>query len=231
MLKTGNIWKKSNKSRTQVVRRVCEALEHRYGYSRLGNPENPLDDLIYIIISNKTTPEMTAKIYSLIKKNFLTWDKLLNASLIELKSILEPAGLAGVKSQQIISALKKIKNDFGHCAIDILNAKSDHEVQNYLVSLPGVSEKVAKCVMMYTMDRKVLPVDSHVHRIANRLGWVSRKRSDQCHAELEAIVPPNRRYAFHVDCILHGRSVCRPKEPKCKECCIYRHCEYAKNID
>jgi endonuclease-3 len=83
-------------------------------------------------------------------------------------------------------------------------------------------------VAMYTMGAKVLPVDAHVHRVATRLGWTARKRADQCHEELEFVVPPNWRYVFHVGCVLHGRSICRPKQPRCLKCCVNRYCEYFK---
>lgn len=208
------------------MRRVCEALERSYGRPRLGNPEEPLDDLIYIIVSNKTSPEMAQRTYARIKREFATWDDVLGSPASALQSLLQPAGLATVKSQQIRAALQKIEKDFGSCDLSQIQERSESEAQEYLVSLRGVSEKIAKCVMMYTMGANVLPVDSHVHRIAKRLGWTARKRADQCHDELEALVPPKRRYAFHVDCILHGRSICRPGKSACDKCCTSRRCAY-----
>lgn len=225
------IWSRPPRVRAQIVRRVCEALERDYGWARLGNPEDPLDDLVYIIISNKTSPEMAQRTYARVKHEFVSWDEVLGSPASTLQSLLQSAGLATVKSQQIRAALQKIKKDFNSCDLNQLQGKSEGEIRQYLVSLPGVSEKVAKCVMMYTMGANVLPVDGHVHRIAKRLGWTSRRRADQCHDELEALVPPKRRYTFHVDSILHGRSICRPKNPVCDRCCISRHCAYFKSVD
>jgi len=224
--RTGVVWSKPPRVRAQIVRRVCEALERTNGRPRFGNPVDPLDDLIYIIVSNKTSPSIAQQTYARMKREFAVWDDALASPPSALQSLLETAGLATVKSQQIRAALEKISSDFGSCDLTQLKARSEREVQDYLVSLPGASDKVAKCVMMYTMDADVLPVDSHVHRIAKRLGWTSRKRADQCHDELEALVPPHRRYALHVDCILHGRSVCRPRGPACARCCISRHCAF-----
>ncbi len=226
---TGTIWKKNSRTRAQIVRRVCEALETEYGRPRLGNPKESMDDLIYIIISNKTSPAIAQSTYARIKDRFDTWDDALAVSTLTLQELLRPAGLANVKSHQINKSLKRISINFGSCDLGGLCKIPIDEVRNYLVSLPGVSDKVAKCVMMYTMDAEVLPVDSHVHRIANRLGWTSRKRPDQCHDELEALVSAKRRYAFHVDCILHGRSVCRPQNPHCDSCCISRHCAWCQS--
>jgi len=229
--RTGQIWLKSAPSRSQIVRRVCEALEKNYGKPRLGNPCEPIDNLIYIIISNKTSPKVAKKTYERVKQEFSTWNELPYSPVSSLKSLLKPAGLASVKSEQIFRALSKIKSEFDTCSLNHLIGKHESDIQKYLISLPGVSEKVAKCVMMYTMDIDILPVDSHVHRITRRLGWTARKRADQCHEELEDLVPPKRRYAFHVDCIMHGRTICRPKNPNCKRCCISHHCIYNEMIE
>jgi endonuclease III len=224
--KSGLIWDEDSLVRGQRVRRVCEALEQRYGRPRLDNPTEVLDDLVFVALSNKSSPKMARRIYTELKKKFETWDEVLRSRPHVLVSVLKPAGLSSVKARQIRGALSRIKKDLGSCNLNSLIDKSHIEAERYLVSLPGVSLKVAKCVMLYTMLANVLPVDAHVHRVAGRLGWTSRKRADQCHDELEALVPPKRRFAFHVDCILHGRLICRPKNPKCEECCVSRNCDY-----
>ncbi len=206
------------------MRRVCEALEKTHGLSRFGNPMDPVDDLVYIIISNKTSPGRAQETYMHLKRFFGTWENLLNSTSLELRLVLQPAGLATVKSRQIRAALTMIKRDFGACDLATLRDWRQDAIKGYLIALPGVSEKVAKCVMMYTMGAQVLPVDSHVHRMARRLGWTERNRADESHAELEALVPPNRRFAFHVGCIAHGRAICRPKLPACEDCCIGKYC-------
>jgi len=226
--KTGAIWDKPKRQCSQIVRRVCEALERKYGKPRHGNPEDPLDDLIFIILSNKTSPKTARRIYEYIKNLYPNWDNALIESPENLRSAILPAGLATVKSIQIHSALNAIQNDLGCCDLNPLRGLPDEQLENYLTSLPGVSQKVAKCVMMYTFGSKVLPVDSHVHRISNRLGWTSRKRADQCHKELEELIPPKRRYALHVNCISHGRLICRPMKPNCESCLIIRNCDYFK---
>ena len=145
-----------------------------------------------------------------------------------LRSLLRPAGLSVIKSRHIRAAFRSIKESFGVCDLSPLKGLAPEAAQDYLVGLPGVSEKVAKCVMMYTLGAAVLPVDTHVHRISGRLGWTARKRADQCHAELEALVPPILRRDFHVACVAHGRKVCRPLNPLCHECPISRYCTFFK---
>ena len=224
--RTGTIWRKPVRVRLRHVEAVCEAFRQSYGTPRLGNPKEPLDDLVSIVVSNKTSPVMARVVYMRLKGRFKKWGDVLASPFGALRSILKPAGLSKVKSQQLRGTLRRIKKDFGACNLRGLRGKSEKEIHEYLTSLPGVSDKVAKCVAMYTMGAKVLPVDAHVHRVATRLGWTARKRADQCHEELESLVPPNWRYAFHVGCVLHGRTICRPMRPRCLECCVNHYCAY-----
>jgi len=211
------------------VRKVCRILEAEYGRPRLGNPRDPLDDLIYIVLSNKTTPTTATRVFRQLKTSFPKWSDLIAAKSSTVQAILRPAGLSHVKTAQIRAALRKIKRDFGNCDLSALRKLATADAEEYLCSLAGVSEKVAKCVLMYTLGSKVLPVDAHLHRIAVRLGWTERKRADQCHDELEAIVSPNLRFALHVDSIVHGRLTCRPQAPLCGACCIRKFCDFHRN--
>lgn len=229
--KTGLVWDRGARSRGQNVRRVCEALDSAYETDRLGNPDEPLDDLVFIILSNKTSPEMARRVYASIRRRFPRWDDVLTSPPSALESLVKPAGLSRVKSRQIRGGLRQIREDFGCCDLAPLRGRSRDSIEQYLLGLPGVSAKVAKCVMMWTLGAEVLPVDSHVHRVAGRLGWTARKRADQCHEELEALVPPHRRASFHVECVLHGRAVCRPTSPECDDCCIRCYCRYHEEED
>jgi endonuclease-3 len=224
--KTGAIWRKRPSIRAKMVRGVCDSLKLRYGTPRFGNPRDPLDDLIYIILSNKTTPGTARSTYDRLRKRFQKWDDVLDAPNSVLRSLIRPAGLSTVKSRHIRAALRSLKKRFGACDLTGLKQLDGRAVEDYLVGLPGVSEKVAKCVMMYTLGLPVLPVDTHVFRVSSRLGWTARRRADQCHAELEALIPAMLRRNFHVACIAHGREICRPLAPLCRKCCVNRYCDY-----
>jgi endonuclease-3 len=199
-------------------------MEAEYGRPRLGNPRRPIDDLFFVMVSNRTAPATAAPTFRSLKKQYPRWEALAHARLRQIERVLRPAGLSAKKAEQMRGIARQLLADFGRCTLAPLSRMSDDAVRGYLTSLPGVSDKVALCVMMYTMDRDVLPVDVHVHRIARRLGWVNKKRADQCHDLLAALVPPQRRYAFHVDCIQHGRRMCAPRRPRCAECRIAQHC-------
>ncbi len=220
---SGQIWQGVPTARRQAVRNVCERLLATYGRPRLGNPRVPLDDLVYLVVSNKTNARTASRVYHALKKHFPSWDMAVGQKHT-LRKILAPAGLSSVKSSQLARTFQRIKRDMGECDLRLLRKAPAESAESYLRSLPGVSTKVAKCVMLYTMNSPVLPVDTHVYRIASRLGWTARKRADQCHEELEALVPRAKRLVFHVGCIVLGRTVCLPGQPRCGECCINRYC-------
>jgi len=95
-----------------------------------------------------------------------------------------------------------------------------------LISLPGVGRKIAKCVLMYALHRRVLPVDVHVHRLATRLGFLTKKRPDTSQELIESVIPPELRYGFHVNAIAHGRRICLNQRPRCNGCPLVKWCKY-----
>jgi endonuclease-3 len=205
---------------------VCRSLRGKYGTPTLGNPRVPIDDLVFVTLSNKSAPSVSERVYRHLKLKYPTWESFLAAPPSALRDLLRPAGLWRKRSQYLRAALRQIFRDFGSFDLYHLKGWETDRAIEYLAGLPGVSEKVARCVLMYTLGFRVLPVDVHVHRVATRLGWTKRRRPDQCHSELEAVVPARWRFSFHVGAIAHGREVCRPSKPKCEECCIRRECEY-----
>ena len=225
---SGAIWKVAASRRRSVVAAVCLALQKEYGLPRHGNPNRPLDDLIFIVLTNRSSPVAAARVYRGLRREFPKWDDLLSAPAARLRELLRPLGLHVIRTRYLRSLLLQLQRDFGRCTLTPIRHWSSTDQAAYLQALSGVSEKVAKCVMMYTLEAKVLPVDTHVHRVARRLGWVNRRRADQCHGELEALVPAVKRYAFHVDCIAHGRAICRSQQPRCLSCVLRRWCDYGQ---
>lgn len=227
---SGAIWSETRRTRAKLVLSVCAALSAEYEPDRLGNPWSSLDDLVYLILSNRTSPKAALTAYRRIKRAYATWDDLAIDSGRGLEKAIAPAGLSKIKSRHIRGLIAKVAKDFGLMNLRGLAGHPPDRVLAYLSSLPGVSSKVAKCSMIYTMGFDELPVDTHVFRIASRLGWTSRKRADQCDRELDALVPQGLRARFHVDCILHGRSCCAPANPDCANCVIGEFCESRDSI-
>ncbi len=210
------------------IRTYCEKLERQYGSPRHGNKRDPLDELVYIILSTRTGEAVFRGIYRDLKRAFPSWDDVAARRVAEFHRILAPGGLSSVKAYQLLGIFSTLRREFGRATLTPLKAMSDQDAERFLTSLPGVGKKVAKCVLMYSLDRLVLPVDVHTHRIAMRLGLVAKRRPDTSQDLIEAQVPPELRYGFHVNAIAHGRTICLPRKPTCGACVLRECCPYPK---
>jgi endonuclease III len=207
------------------VRLVVHALEKRYGSPRLNNKDDPLDELIFILLSQMTTGPSYERVFDRLKTTLGAWDCILSVSAAKLRALIADAGLSNQKAPRLIAIAKRLREDFGAVTLLPLANLDDEQAERYLTSLPGVGLKTAKCVMMYSLSRQVLPVDTHVQRVASRLGLVSRGIPRQLvHDVLEAVVPPALRYSFHVNAVAHGRELCRARGPLCASCRVHRSC-------
>jgi endonuclease III len=223
---TAPVWNLNDATRDATVRSVCRELHGQYGRPRLGNPIDPTDDLFYLLLSNRSHPKPAVAVFEALKRRFSTWDDVIRCNVRDLMAVLKPAGLHETRARSFRAIVQRLRSDFGRASLTGLRSQTADEVFVYLTSLDGVSTKVAKCVMMYTLGFNVLPVDAHVHRIARRLGWSGERIPERAHDELEHLVPPLFRYSFHVTCVAHGRAVCRARLPRCSECCIATHCAF-----
>lgn len=210
----------------RAIRCICRVLQLTYQDPRHGNKSNPLDELIYIIFSTRTRDRSFRNTFAKVKSRFPSWNRLSERSATALERILVPGGLGKLKTRQLLAILKSLKAIFGRATLAPLARMKTQRAENFLTELPGVGRKVAKCVLMYSLRRKVLPVDVHVHRVAGRLGFRVKKRPDTSQDLIERAVPPNLRYSFHVNAVAHGRAICLPRAPRCDVCPISQWCAY-----
>ena len=213
------------------LREVSRILELVHGSPRLGNKSDPVDELVYIMLSRKTREDAYQSAYDELKERFPTWDKLLGAPFIDVRRIVDNGGLGDKKARSLIGALSQIREKFGACTLAPMRKWTDAEVEGFLCSLAEVSRKSAYCVMMYSMGRTVFPVDTHVGRVLQRLGPyrtlgfdLSGMDHKQLQTALSEVVPPNLRYALHVNLVAHGRDVCKATSPDCGRCEIRKFC-------
>jgi len=209
------------------ARKVARILHSLYGSPRHNNKSDPLDELVFIILSQMTTYRSFERVYDRLKHAAPSWDIVRRMPLSRLKKTIKDAGLSNQKAPRIKAIFERIHRDFGRVTLEPLRQMPTTKAEPYLVSLPGVQRKTAKCVLMYSLKRKVLPVDTHVLRVARRLGFTDEKViSDRVHHQLENAIAPADRYRFHVNALSHGRAVCAAKSPRCEECDLTRLCEY-----
>jgi endonuclease III len=208
------------------IRAVCAALERRYGSPRHGNKANPLDELVFIILSNRTQDRTFRRTFLRLKAAYPSWRTVTSRSRRRIERALAPGGLGRLKTDQLVAIFGALRAAFGYPTLAPLRHLSNNEAEALLTSLPGVGPKVAKCVLMYSMDRAVLPVDVHVHRVASRLGLQVKRRPDTSQDLIETAVPPRFRYSFHVNAVAHGRTLCLPRRPECQQCPVHRWCTF-----
>lgn len=214
----------------KYIYRIERILRNHYQPSNLGNKKNPLNELLYIIISLRTTNPSLQRNYLKFKKLYPKWDDAYKAKVISIARVLKTAGLSMQKAHNLKRILLKIKKDWGILSLRKLKKLDNTCLEEYLLSLPGIGLKSARCIMMYSFAREVFPVDSHCFRIIKRLGWIPSysKNNINIQNDIQKLIPLRLRYRLHVNLIQHGRAVCFPYRPRCRLCFLNNHCKYAK---
>ena len=197
----------------------------------LNNKDDPLDELIFIILSQMTTSPSYERVYDRLKAAMPDWRSLTETSVDDLTSLIADAGLSGQRALRLKRIADRLVDDFGEVSLADLARWDDDAAQQYLTSLPGVGVKTAKCVMMYSLGRKVLPVDTHAARVATRLGLVSTGSAAAIDRDISDIVPPLLRFDFHVNSVAHGRAVCRAVKPRCDGCVLSSLCPVGRTAN
>jgi endonuclease III len=215
----------------EKVRAVYERLVEAYGPRLLRPGRDPLDELILTILSQNTSDRNSGRAYRLLRAKYPTWEQVIAAPLPELYEVIKPAGLGNIKAPRIQNTLHAILERRGELSLDFLDALSLEEGKRWLTSLDGIGPKTAACVLLFALGKPALPVDTHVHRVARRLGLIGPKVSaDQAHTLLEAALPPETIYPFHIDMIQHGRLVCHAQRPRCETCPLSDLCDFYQNL-
>lgn len=206
---------------------ITEELRRLYG-RRIHHPGGrPTDCLIGTILSQHTADRNSSAAFARLKDRFATWEEIAYADEVELAETIRCAGLANIKARRIQESLRAIESLRGSMDLDFLKRLSLDEARDWLRDLPGVGPKTAACVLLFSCDHPALPVDTHVHRLARRLGLIGPKVSaDGAHTVLEQLVPREDAYDFHVNLITHGRQICLAREPRCGVCTLQRLCAF-----
>jgi len=208
---------------------VAAALKKRYHDFNHYNLKNPLDELLFIICSTKTGEASYRSTFRSLKETFPTHLQIAEAPAEYIARPMLSGGLSNQKAKAIRELLDIVVAEFGEPTLKPLRKMSDEEAEAFLLSLPGVGKKVARCVLMYSLSRQVFPVDTHCWRIARRLGWVRTTQKDKHCAprdmdRLQSKIPPELRYSLHVNMISLGREICTPTAPQCDDCPISAWC-------
>lgn len=208
------------------VRAIHDRLQRAYGEAARQRLD-PLDELMLTILSQNTSDTNRDRAYRALTERFDDWDAVRTAARSEIEETIRPAGLWQQKAEVLQTTLDRILEDRGRLDLGHLADLSDEGVLEYLTSFHGVGVKTAACVLCFSLDRPYMPVDTHVLRVTRRLGLIPEASSaNDAHDRLnrEDVVPPERRFSFHVQLIRHGRAVCRAGQPACGDCVIEDLC-------
>jgi endonuclease III len=211
--------------------RAVAALDDFYGRPVLSPRYPPLDELVFTVLSQNTADVNTERSFAALKARFPDWGAARDAAVDDIEASIALGGLAHTKAPRIKNILAALSEGTGAPDLGALDGMSDADAQAYLTGLPGVGPKTAACVLLFSLGRPVMPVDTHVHRVARRLGIIAAKvTAEQAHPLLTEMAGPDdpaQIYAVHVDFVRHGRRICHARRPACGECPLAGMCPSA----
>ena len=214
----------------EVITRADELLELSYRSADLGNLDDPLDEAVYILLSLQTRESVYRQVFRQLKLTYECWDEVLESPVEELVGILRPAGFQERRAATLRDFLFAVAEENerrgfeGLLSLDFLSGMDNEEVLEFLVGLPGVGPKTARCIMAYSLRREAFAVDTHVRRVLERLGVIEERKGKPRHDEIERLIPGKIRRRFHINLVHHGRAVCRSRQPRCGECVLMSFC-------
>jgi endonuclease III len=195
----------------------------------VAKPRLPIiDEVVATVLSQHTSDVNSGRAFVQLKAAFPDWEQVLTAPVAQVADAIRCGGIADQKARRIQQILAAIRAREGRIDLTRLHDLGDAAVEDYLTSLPGVGPKTAACVLVFSMGRPAFPVDTHVHRVAARLGWIPPgTTAERAHRILSPAVAPEIRYDLHLALIEHGRAVCKAQRPRCFACVLRAQCAYA----
>jgi endonuclease-3 len=216
-------WRPPTRAR---VRRVRDRLRRGYGVPSAPPHERPLDELILTVLSQSTNDRNRDVAFLRLRDRFPSWESVRAAPLAEVEEAIRPGGISKVKSARIQAILAAIGDPL---SLDWLRDAPLGECREYLCALPGVGRKTAACVLLFSFGRRDVPVDTHVARVATRLGLLRPGAPfPELHDAMLALTPAGEELELHVNLLRHGRRTCHARSPACSECGLARMCPSAR---
>ena len=210
----------------QRARTVLQILQRKLlVLKRIESHRNPFETLVTTILSQNTNDRNTARAFEALSKRFeITPECLAKAGLPEIEGAIRPAGLYRSKAQAIKQAAVTILEKYHGTLNPILSLRLE-DARKALMQFPGVGPKTADVVLLFSAKHQTIPVDTHVNRVAKRLGFAPPSGDyEVVRKNVEALFDPNDYLAVHVLLIAHGRKTCKARHPLCNECSVNMYC-------
>jgi endonuclease-3 len=207
---------------------IIDLLSREYGRPPSRLRRDPTAELVLTVLSQNTSDTNSGRAFARLVDAFPDWQAVLTADVRRLEEAIQPGGLARTKAPRIQAILAEVRRSRGSFDLSFLADLPLEEARAWLRGLPGVGPKTAACVLLFSLGRPALPVDTHVHRVAQRLGLVPGKASaEKAHVLLEARLEPDEVYPFHIALVTHGRRTCQAQRPRCPSCVLRHGCPSA----
>ncbi len=193
----------------------------------------PMHELISTMLSHRTTHKDEEKAYYTMLERFGDWEGIMNADVDELADAIQTTRYPGQKAPQIQQTLRIIKEERGEMNIDFLNDMPVDEAVAWLTKLPGVGLKTATLLLLFNFKKPVMPVDTHVFRVSQRVGIIGAKvTANKAHDLLLQMLPkdPVELFNFHIHMLRHGQKICTWYTPKCEQCVLNEICNYYQDV-
>ncbi len=211
------------------IKEIINLLIASYGDKIWQKRSSPVEELVQTILSQNTSDTNSHRAYESLIKRFGSLRKVASAELSQIADSIRCGGLADIKAVYIKNALTVILKRNQNLDLQFLNRSSVNDARSWLMQLPGVGMKTASCVLLFSLGMPAFPVDTHVLRVAKKLGLLSEETSaDSAHTKLERIIDPDDIYRCHMLFIEHGRKTCKARNPSCKNCNLFSNCPSAK---
>jgi endonuclease-3 len=205
--------------RAAAIRRRLRAV---YGVPSAPPHERPLDELVLTVLSQSTNDRNRDVAFLRLRDRFETWDEVRDAPVEEVEEAIRPGGISRVKSARILAILEAIGDPLD---LDWMRDAPVARSRAFLCALPGVGRKTAACVLLFSFGRREVPVDTHVARVAGRLGLLPAKASfDAMHDAMLELTPRGAELEMHVNLLRHGRRTCHARVPACERCVLATLC-------
>ncbi len=184
------------------------------------------------MLSQATTDVQTDRSFGELRRRFPTWEKVRDARTSGIAHAIRASGLSKQKAPRIKKALEQITRERGRIELRFLKKMPAEEAFRWLMSIKGVGSKTASIVLLFCFDKAFFPVDTHIHRVTKRLGWIPHNATaDKAHAILGTDVPAKLHYRLHLNLIQLGRQICQARAPRCSVCPVTDLCEYYALLD